>query len=106
MKIRIGDRDFEIILAPHGGKDFISDSSGKASHWYQKIYLDLDQRPLDGIESDLWHEIFEMIIKNHNFDFGHSTITTLALSIYQVLRDNKEFFDKFEEMINEHRDHR
>ncbi len=99
MKIKIGDREFEIILAPHGGKDFLGGTSGKASHWYQKIYLDLDQRPFDGIESDLWHEIVELINDNCNFKFDHQVITVLAMSIHQVLVDNKQFFEKFKEII-------
>ena len=98
-KIKIVDRSFDVILAPHGGKDHVGSSSAKSSEWYQTIYLDLDQRQIDGISSDLWHEIMEMINVIHNLKLEHQTITTLGVAIHQVLIDNKEFLEKFKEIV-------
>lgn len=99
--MRIGDREYEVILNKNGGRDNGTDSSAHCSHWHQRIWIDLDGRKIDGIEGDLWHEIFEMIDKNENLQLDHKTITKLSNSVHQVLIDNKEYFDNLEELVKE-----
>ena len=95
MKVRILNVDFEVILQPNGNRDCGTDNSARMSHWHQKIWLDLQDRELDGIYNDLWHEIMEAINKSMLLKMEHQTITLIAGAIHQVLRQ-KEFFKEFE----------
>ena len=99
--IRIGDKRYEVTLEKHGSKTM--GSSGEASHFYQQIRLDIDERRLDGIEGDLWHEIMEMINAEYGLKLEHQTITVLASAVHQVLLDNAGYFSDFKEIINKER---
>ncbi len=90
LKLRIGDKYFDVILVPDRARDQGTNESAASSEWYQKIYLSINDRKWDGIMSDLWHEIMEQINRVYGFGFNHQTITILGVSVYQVLRDNQE----------------
>jgi hypothetical protein len=97
--IKIGDRNVEVIFEKAGGANRGTNTSGSASDWYGKIWLDLDQRPLDAVEGDFWHEVVEMIDKIYNLSLSHQTITCLGSAIHQVLTDNRKFINNFKSSI-------
>jgi hypothetical protein len=96
--IKIADKRFEVILEKHGSKSMTS--SADSTHFYQRIRIDLDERKLDGIEGDLWHEIIEMINCEYNLKLEHQTITVLGSAIHQVLFDNADYFADFKMIVN------
>lgn len=90
LKLRIADRNFDLILVPDRNRDQLAASSAASSEWYQKIFLSVNDRKQDGLVNDLWHEIVEQINCVYNLQLSHQTITTLATSVHQVLQDNSE----------------
>jgi hypothetical protein len=88
LKLRIADREFELVLID--SRDSLKNNSASASEWQQRIVICQDDRRPDGLMSDLWHEVIEMINCCYGFKMEHQTITTLASAIHQVLRDNPQ----------------
>lgn len=100
-QIKIGDLFFKLVLNKQEGEDNGTSTSAHSSHWYQKIWINLETRPYDGIEADLWHEIVEMINQNYDLKLDHHTITTLGTAIHEVLIENESLFKNFPEIVKE-----
>ncbi len=86
LKLRIADKDFDLTLID--SRDSLKTNSASASDWHQKIVICKDDRKWDGIMSDLWHEVIEMVNTCYQLKLEHQTIGTLGSAIHQVIRDN------------------
>jgi hypothetical protein len=94
LEIRIGDKDFEVNLVPDRSRDHGVNSSACSSEWYQKIYISINDRKKDGLISDLWHEIIEMVNLVYDLNLNHTAISTLGSAVHQVIRDNTETIEE------------
>jgi len=88
LKLRIADKDFNLTFID--SKDCLRTSSASSSDWQQTIIICADDRRPDGLMSDLWHEIIEMICACYQIRLDHQVIGILGSAIHQVLRDNPE----------------
>lgn len=85
--IKIGGKIFEIELRNNRSVKDGASTGASSSNWSQKIWIDNDQH-LEGQEEALIHEIIEMLDSDNDLNLSHQTISTLAISLYQVLKDN------------------
>ena len=88
LRLRIADLDFELSWID--SRDTLRSTSASSGGWGQKIVICDDDRKSDGLMSDLWHEVVEMINHSYDLKLDHQTISVLGSAIHQVLRDNPE----------------
>jgi len=83
--IKIGGKTHEVTIkdSEKGGNT----NQGSAGVWSLKIWLDKNQAQ-EAMEETLLHEIIELIKEANDLDISHQSISTMAESIYQVLKDN------------------
>lgn len=96
--IKIGSLFYKVIFEKCGAEAGMN-VSAQMSNFYQNIRIDMDNRPFDGMEQDLWHEIIEAVNGIYNLKLEHQTISTLGSAIHQVLRDNAVYLADFKKIV-------
>ena len=92
LRLKILGYDYEVIIEPNRNRDHGIPQSGSCNPYYQKIWIDGDDRPSDGMPSTLLHEILEAINDHLSLKLEHNVIASLESALYQVLKDNKLVF--------------
>ncbi len=86
-KIKIYGKTYAIEFRNNRGARDGVDAAASCSTWSQTIFIDNDQC-IEGQEESLFHEVVEIISKESDFRWDHSTITILSNLLYQILKDN------------------
>ena len=86
-KIKICGKTYKVDIRNNRGIKDGADRGASASNWSQIIWIDDDQH-IETQEESLLHEIIELILKEVDFEYIHSMVSTLSLILYQVLKEN------------------
>ena len=90
LKIKIGALTYKIeFVHPHE----LQDDYGEFDAETLSIKIN-ENLPKDLQKTTIIHEIIEAINYQYEFKFKHNVITLLESILYQVLKENKKFFDQ------------
>jgi len=88
-KIKLGGHNIDVRQV---STDEI-DGAGEYRRYYNLIRLRVDDNPESSIAETFLHEIIEAIKSHNNLTLDHTHLTVLSESLFQVLRDNKLYFN-------------
>ena len=87
--VKVGGHQIEVIV--RDAESVGSRDAGLANLRLNKIWVDARQNKSQR-EATLIHEIIEAINYHYELGLEHHKICTLETSIYQVLKDNPQYF--------------